>query len=145
MTTFGLPAQPQPPQPTPPAVLPPRIQIPVYSLRDAYKAAQLEAQINTTDSSYHSIDNMWKNCVIDDTQYSALAFPKPALIVAYQVIPTSGPPSMITPGSVVKLNVGMDLVDFATMRMQSSNATPGLAVYDVWVVYGPLRYTDIAS
>ncbi|UPK99765.1 hypothetical protein LCI18_010700 [Fusarium solani-melongenae] len=154
MTLFGFNTQPPPPKATSPAgsspqtpVSPPQTPVTVYSLRDAYKKAGLEAQIDATDPTAHSLDKLWEN-VLNSTDYANLSLPSPALVVAYQMtpIPTTGSaPAMITPKTMVQLNVGLGLSDFATWRTQTPNATPGFAVYDVWVAYGPLRYSDIVS
>ncbi|KAF6825534.1 hypothetical protein CPLU01_10247 [Colletotrichum plurivorum] len=148
MTTFGLNTQPQPAPVTPPAVSKPQTPVTVTSLRAAYIAANLEAQIDTSDPEAHSLDNLWSQ-VTDADKYKNLSFLKPALVVAYQVTPIkpaeSSVPAMITPNSVVQFNVSMDLTEFAKLRTQTPSVTPGFAVFDVWVVYGPLRFSDIAS
>ncbi|KAF6835405.1 hypothetical protein CMUS01_05779 [Colletotrichum musicola] len=148
MTIFGLNTQPQPAPATPQAVTPPQTPVSVTSLRAAYITAGMEAQIVTSDPTAHSLDKLWGN-VTSASTYEKLSFQKPALVVAYQVTPIattgSAVPGMITPNSVVQFNVGMDLTDFAKLRTQTPSVTPGFAVYDVWVVYGPLRFSDIAS
>ncbi|KAK2031058.1 hypothetical protein LX32DRAFT_651041 [Colletotrichum zoysiae] len=147
MTIFGLNTQPQPAAATPPAVPTLQTAVAVTSLRKAYIDAGLEQQIDTTDPAAHSLDKLWVN-VTNAADYGNLPFQKPALVVAYQMTPTAiagSAPAMIIPNSVVQLNVGMDLTDFANLRTQTPSVTPGFAVYDVWVVYGPLRYSDIAS
>lgn len=99
-----------------------------------------------------SLEGMW-SYVTSSATYEAMTFPKPARVVAYQVItPVGGlltseapssPSPMVEEGDVQKPMVGLDLQDFVATWLRIK--TSGWAMTNVYMVYAPLRWSDIIS